>query len=46
VLQIPPTIAPGAYRLISGLYDPATNVRLLLANVTDAQELATVTITE
>ncbi len=44
-LHLPATIAPGEYRLISGLYDPLTNTRLLTADGTDSYRLATITIT-
>ncbi len=45
-LQLPATLAPGEYRLTSGLYDPLTNTRLLTADGADSQGLATITITE
>jgi hypothetical protein len=40
-LALPETLAPGAYRLVVGLYDPATGQRLLTMGGEDAVELAT-----
>ena len=39
-LVLPETLAPGAKRLVAGLYDPATGQRLLTAEGRDAVELA------
>jgi hypothetical protein len=45
-LEIPAGAAPGAYRLLSGLYDAGSGERLLLADGRDAVELAVVEILE
>ena len=39
-LVLPETLAPGAKRLVAGLYDPATGQRLFTAEGRDAVELA------
>ena len=40
-LTLPETLAPGAYRLVVGLYDPATGQRLLTMGGEETVELAT-----
>ncbi len=45
-LPLPATLAPGTYRLITGLYDSQTQTRLLLADGADSYLLATITIAE
>jgi mannosyltransferase len=42
---VPPDAAPGAYRLVVGLYDPATGERLALADGRDALPLAEIRVT-
>ena len=43
-LLLPQNLSPGAYRLIAGLYDPATGRRLTLDNNSDFVELGRVTV--
>jgi 4-amino-4-deoxy-L-arabinose transferase-like glycosyltransferase len=43
-LLAPATLAPGRYRLLIGLYDPATGARVPLANGAAALELAEVVV--
>jgi hypothetical protein len=45
-LSLPPDLPPGPYRLIAGLYDPATGQRLPVNNQGDFVELGNVTIIE
>jgi hypothetical protein len=43
-LEIPADAPPGTYKLVAGLYDPATRQRLALPDSTDAVSLTTLTI--
>lgn len=43
-LALPPDLAPGAYRLIAGLYDPASGLRLPVSNGQDFVELELITV--
>lgn len=43
-LTVPPDLAPGAYRLITGLYTPVHGERLLRADGTDALLLTPITV--
>jgi hypothetical protein len=45
-LSLPPDLPPGPYRLIAGLYDPATGQRLPVSDQSDFVELGNVTIIE
>jgi hypothetical protein len=45
-LILPPDLSPGDYRLIAGLYNPATGQRLLLDNGHDFIELGQITVTQ
>ena len=38
-LELPPTLPPGSYRLVTGWYDPASGVRVPAAGGEDAVEL-------
>jgi hypothetical protein len=46
VLQIPQGTPPGAYQLVTGLYDPGTRVRLPLPNGATAVPITPITIAE
>lgn len=43
-LELPVELAPGTYRLITGLYDPANSKRLLGADGADSLRLALITV--
>lgn len=45
-LAVPTELTPGSYRLITGLYDPATNERLKRVDGADSLLLATVQISQ
>ncbi len=46
VLSLPPDLPPGVYRLISGLYDPATWQRLIAADGKDHIHIADIALTQ
>lgn len=43
-LSLPPDLSPGRYRLITGLYDPASGARLPVSSGGDFVELGQVTV--